>query len=422
MEIRRDEEILALAQAVNAVRTLGATRIRLTVPYLPHARMDRLIKTDNAGFKVCSLEVLGDFLNNLYFDAVVAWDVHSNEAGDMGNTGFGHLTSSLGSDSLAAVGFAEDYYGMKNEFIAASVPATEHSVMCMSGMEDEIGTFRRLITELYPKGIVSVVSDTWDFWRVITEYMPELKDEIMSREPDSMGFAKLVIRPDSGDPADIICGTAHAVKELSEINEGNFKFDEGKPRYFVCNDTYYEVIEVRGKHQYNLQMFTVEATPEMKGAIQCMYETFGGTETDKGYRMLDSHIGLIYGDSITMSRAIDIFSRLMAKGFASSNVVLGVGSFSYQYVTRDTFGMAMKATYGVVDGVGREIFKAPKTDDGTKHSAKGLMRIDLVGGEYVMTDQVSEEDEAGGELKVVFEDGLYYNTVTLNDIRSLTMA
>ena len=71
---------------------------------------------------------------------------------------------------------------------------------------------------------------------------------------------------------------------------------------------------------------------------------------------------------------------MKAKGFASTNVVLGIGSFTYQYNTRDTFGFAMKATYGEVNGEGRAIFKDPITDDGTKKSAKGLMKIELIDG------------------------------------------
>ena len=80
------------------------------------------------------------------------------------------------------------------------MPATEHSVMCMGGEDDEIGTFRRLVTQTYPSGIVSIVSDTWDFWRVITEYAATLKPEILARTPDALGNAKVVFRPDSGDP------------------------------------------------------------------------------------------------------------------------------------------------------------------------------------------------------------------------------
>jgi nicotinic acid phosphoribosyltransferase len=83
-----------------------------------------------------------------------------------------------------------------------------------------------------------------------------------------------------------------------------------------------------------------------------------------------------------------------AKGFASTNVVLGIGSFTYQYNTRDTFGFAMKATYVEVNGEGREIFKDPITDDGTKKSATGLLHVTKNENGYMLVDKVSSEDGA----------------------------
>jgi nicotinamide phosphoribosyltransferase len=110
---------------------------------------------------------------------------------------------------------------------------------------------------------------------------------------------------------------------------------------------------------------------------------------------------------------------LKRKGFASYNVVLGIGSYTYEYVTRDTFGFAMKATYGEVDGVGRDIFKDPKTDDGTKKSAKGLMQVyrNPATGKLALKDQCSWEEEAQGELKSVFRDGKLLVDWTLAEIR-----
>jgi len=285
----------------------------------------------------------------------------------------GHLTSFVGTDTVAAIDSLEYYYhaDTSTDLVGVSVPATEHSVMCMGEKESEIDTFIRLISDVYPTGIVSIVSDTWDFWKVITEYLVTLKDMIMSRE------GKVVIRPDSGDPVDIICGTAGPWNNKNPANP----------------------------------------TPEEKGAIQCLWDTFGGTLTDKNFKVLDEHIGLIYGDSITLERAELILSRLKAKGFASTNIVVGIGSFTYQYVTRDSHGFAMKATSGVVNGERRDIFKDPKTDNGVKKSAKGLLRVELVDGEYVLYDQQTEEQEDQGELQTVFRDGIAINDETLANIR-----
>lgn len=284
-------------------------------------------------------------------------------------SGAGHLLSFSGTDTIPAIDFLERYYNAdaEKELIGGSVPATEHSVMCMGTQGDEIGTFERLIGQVYPAGIVSIVSDTWDFWQVITEFLPKLKSKILARN------GKVVIRPDSGDPVKIIIGD-----------------EDAKP-----------------------------GSPEYKGAIECMWETFGGTVTPKGYKLLDSHIGLIYGDSITTERQRAILDGLKKKGFASYNVVLGIGSYTYEYVTRDTFGFAMKATYGEVDGVGRDIFKDPKTDDGTKKSAKGLMQVyrDPSTGKLTLKDQCTWEEEGQGELKTVFKDGKLLVDSTLAEIR-----
>lgn len=280
----------------------------------------------------------------------------------------GHLLSFYGTDTVPAIDFHELYYNANSdkELIAGSVPATEHSVMCMGTKDDEIGTFERLIAELYPNGIVSIVSDTWDFWKVITEFLPELKPKILARN------GKVVIRPDSGDPVKIIIGDKDATP----------------------------------------------GSPEYKGAIECMWEIFGGTITDKGYKLLDSHIGLIYGDSITLQRQKAILEGLKEKGFSSFNVVLGIGSYTYEYVTRDTYGFAMKATYGEVNGEARNIFKDPKTDDGTKKSAKGLLAVHEVNGELKLKDECTWEEEKQGLLKTVFENGKIVSEQSLSEIRA----
>ena len=286
------------------------------------------------------------------------------------SSGIGHLTSFSGSDSLPAIYGARKYYG-ETGFIAGSVNATEHSVMCAGGKEDEIDTFRRLL-DTYPTGILSIVSDTWDLWKVCTEHVVTLKEEIMNRD------GKLVIRPDSGDPVDILCG--------KRWNDEQNPYDENV-----------DAIE--------------------KGVVELLWDVFGGTINERGYKVLDSHIGAIYGDSITIDRANEICQRLAAKGFASTNVVLGIGSFTYQYNTRDTFGFAMKATYVEVNGEGREIFKDPITDDGTKKSATGLLRVTTGEDGYKLVDRQTWVGEQTGSLKPIYEDGVFYNTTTLTEIR-----
>jgi nicotinamide phosphoribosyltransferase len=289
------------------------------------------------------------------------------------SSGLGHLASFSGTDSLPAIYGARKFYG-ETGVVGGSVNATEHSVMCAGGKEDEVETFRRLLAT-YPTGILSVVSDTWDLWKVCTEHVVTLKDEILARD------GKLVIRPDSGDPVDILCG-----RELSKL----------------------ERIEYGGK---GLQ-------PEHKGVIELLWDVFGGTVNEQGYKVLDSHIGAIYGDSITIDRANEICARLEAKGFASTNVVLGIGSFTYQYNTRDTFGFAMKATYVEVDGEGRAIFKDPITDDGTKKSATGLLRVTMGEDGYKLVDQQTWAGENATLMHTIYNNGLLTNQTTLTEIRN----
>jgi nicotinamide phosphoribosyltransferase len=289
-------------------------------------------------------------------------------------SGAGHLLSFFGTDTIPAILYHEEFYdaNIETQVIGTSIPATEHSVMCSYGDANEFDLFKHLITEVYPSGFFSVVSDTWDFWKVITEYLPALKDEIMNRD------GRVVIRPDSGDPVDIICG-----------------------------DPY----ETHG-------------TPEYKGLIQCLWEIFGGTINEQGYKVLDPHIGAIYGDSITLERAEHILRILESKGFASTNIVFGIGSYTYQPNTRDTFGHAMKATYAVVTGEERMLFKDPKTDDGTKKSLRGMVAVlktedglKVVDGLNARTyfEEFADEDQ----LETVYMGGKLIRKQSLKEIRSI---
>lgn len=276
-------------------------------------------------------------------------------------SGSGHLTSFLGTDTLPAVAFVKKHYAFNGMAepgaVGTSIPATEHSVMCAGGQDSELETFSRLL-DVYPSGMLSVVSDTWDFWSVIDDILPALKDKIMARD------GKVVIRPDSSPktPVEIICGDPEAEDES-----------------------------------------------ERKGLIERLYEVFGGEVNSKGYKQLDPHIGAIYGDSITPQFQKEILSRLEAKGFASTNIVLGIGSYTYQYVTRDTHGIAIKAT-AVGSGEWHDgwpysitpIFKDPKTDNSGKRSASGLLAVQH--GDLCENASIMEVQEAN-EMRVVYNEG-----------------
>jgi len=346
----------------------------------------------------------------------VDWQGHDFSARGMSTmqsaamTGIGHLVAFSGTDTIAAVDYADWAYRGKETFVGGSVPASEHSVMTFDGQEGEFELFKRLITKEIPTGIVSLVSDGYDYWKVITEYARDLKDDILARQPDAMGFAKVVFRPDSGDPVKIVCGYDYVEVPVFDY----YDMLNVETEVVKCEGKYYLIdsYDTGWKTEFT---FKEISEAEAKGSIECLWDIFGGTITETGHKLLDSHVGLIYGDSITPQRCHEILERLHKKGFASANMVFGIGSYTYQYNTRDTFGFAMKATYGEVYNVGRNIFKEPKTDGGTKKSAKGILVVEKnEAGDYILLQEQSPErfyDMDHGELKLVLWDGSFVEDV-----------
>ena len=309
---------------------------------------------------------------------------------DMLSSGLGHASSFLGSDTIICIPGARYYYDEPHDQVAiCSVNASEHSVSTTKIFT--VGEQQMIADWLvdFPKGILSIVSDTFDLWKLIIEYLPANKEAIMARD------GKLVIRPDSGDPVDIICGTLKAYDSSTGENYYNYKVRE-------------------------------------QGVIELLWNIFGGTINEQGYKVLDPHIGAIYGDSITLERQIQIYERLEAKGFASTNIVLGVGSFTYQMNTRDTLGFAAKGAWfevleldpianvpdenGVLGfkKVGYDIYKDPVTDDGTKKSLKGLI---CVTEDHEVLTQCTWEQEGQGILQTIYENGEFHNQVSLTEVR-----
>lgn len=283
------------------------------------------------------------------------------------SSGAAHLTSFFGSDAVPAVPWVNYYYPGDNGLIAASVPATEHSVMCAFGRANEIGAFEHQL-DLFPEGILSVVSDTYSLRQVIEDFLPKLKDKIEARD------GKLVIRPDSGDPADIICGTDP---------------------------------ELHGKTFYE------------KGAIEALWDLFGGHINEAGFKVLSDKIGLIYGDGMYKERIEDINARLAAKGFASTNWVAGIGSYSYQMITRDTFGSAVKATFVKVDGEDRNIQKDPETDSGLKKSATGRLAVlTKADGTLYLVQEAEPWQIENSLLQPVWENGKFIREYSFAEVRA----
>lgn len=226
---------------------------------------------------------------------------------------------------------------------------------------------RRLLCEIYPNHSFSMVSDSYDYWNLIDNILPQVKDEVLQHN------GTLAIRGDSGDPVEVVTQT-----------------------------------------------------------VFHMWDIFGGTVNVKGYKVLDPHIKAIYGDSITPQRAEQIYHILVENGFACNNVSLGVGSFSMQCLeqdgwfnpfTRDTFGIAVKATYGEINGEPLMIYKNPKTDtDHFKKSQHGICRVFKKNfGEIAYEDGYDKNtfpDDQENILEVVFRDGKMVKEYSLRDIRN----
>lgn len=377
----------------------------------------------------------------------------------------GHLTCFKGTDNFAAVYTAHRVYGegMEVSEIGNSVPATEHSVMTaniavnigkMFGKnadtndsfqryDAEKETFRSLMVDTYPTGILSLVADSYNYWLTIGHLAAQLKPVIMARD------GKLVFRPDSGNPFYVVCGykaiefenaKAWVLKRMqgNPTLFGELTFTQAKTckemKHLPCLDLLrreggYEMIVDRetfdGAETLNLETLQQMwmTTEEINGSIRTLWNTFGGTINQKGFKLLDEHVGLIYGDSITMELAGRIFLRMAEMGFASSNIVFGVGSFAYQYNTRDTLGFAVKATD--LCTADQEIFlsKEPITDMGLKKSAKGCVLPVYENGQIVALDQLTygqyESKVAMGEtlFEPFFTNGRCVNTDNLKTIR-----
>ena len=303
--------------------------------------------------------------------ALGAFDFRGEECTESAiKAGAGWCLSFLNTATVPTIPYLEQYYNCDctKEPVAFGSPSTEHSVMCSNYAidGDEITLLRRLLTEIYPNTSFSAVLDSYDYWNIIENVLPQLKDEIMAHN------GCMLMRGDSGDCVEVVTKTV-------------FK----------------------------------------------LWDEFGGTVNSKGYKVLDSHVKAIYGDSITIQRCEEIYKILMENGFACSNVALGVGSFSMQCVeedgilkpfTRDTFSSCIKATYCEIAGTPYPIFKNPK-DGGFKKSQKGCCVVKLdENGNYTYKDEFTWEEavnNSDNKLETIFKDGKMVKEQSLAEIRNI---
>lgn len=281
----------------------------------------------------------------------------------------GWCLSFVNTATVPVIPYLEKLYNCDctKESVAFGSPSTEHAVMCSNYAVDgdEITLLKRLLTEIYPDTSFSAVLDSYDYWNVIDNVLPQIKPEIMAHN------GCMLMRGDSGDCIEVVTKTV-------------FK----------------------------------------------LWDEFGGTINSKGYKVLDPHVKVIYGDSITIQRCERIYEILKDNGFAASNVALGVGSFSFQCVeedgilkpfTRDTFSSCIKATYCEIDHKPYPIFKNPK-EGGFKKSQKGCCLVyKNDNGELCYKDEYTWKEvscNSKQELKAIFRNSELLIDDSLANIRN----
>jgi nicotinamide phosphoribosyltransferase len=274
--------------------------------------------------------------------------------------GAAHLVNFMGTDTISGVLFAREYY---NAGVAGfSIPAAEHSTITSWGRAGEVDAYRNMVSQFgKPGAIFAVVSDSYDIYNACRMWGTELKDEVVN------SGATLVIRPDSGDPVDVL--------------------------------------------------------PRM---IAILADTFGYTVNDKGYKVLNN-VRVIWGDGIN-SLSIQSILRTMVDvyGWSADNFAFGMGGALLQAVDRDTQKWAMKASAACVDGQWREVFKDPITDQG-KTSLKGRVTLWQSGGDFLTSVEqpLGWTDRSMGEwreaLVEVYRDGKLVKEYTFDEIRANSM-
>jgi nicotinamide phosphoribosyltransferase len=270
--------------------------------------------------------------------------------------GTGHLINFMGTDTVNAIeNILENYNGTLENIPAFSVPATEHSIMTAEGKEGEEKVIERLL-EKYPTGILSVVSDSYNIYNCTENiYGKKFREKILARE------GKFVVRPDS-------------------VNE------------------------------------SAGETPEivMVKLLEILWDKFGGTINNNGYKVLNPKVGLIWGDGIDYVGIEKILIAVIKAGFCVSNLVFGMGGGLLQKINRDTQRFAFKCSARMdINGNWVDVYKEPY--DKSKASKRGRLKLIKVEGEF-KTVRIEEPGE--DLLETVFLNGELIKEYTFDEVRA----
>ncbi len=273
--------------------------------------------------------------------------VSSCESAGIG--GMAHLVNFSGSDTVQGVLYANRYYN--HAMAAYSIPAAEHSTITPWLREGEELAYRNMLDQFAkPGSLVAVVSDSYDLWNAVDNLWGDRLKQVVI---DS--GATLVIRPDSGDPVEIV-----------------------------------------GK------------------VLQKLDIHFGSILNGKGYKVLN-HVRLIQGDGVDEESIAEILQTIQNMGFSATNLAFGMGGALLQKLDRDTQKFAMKCSEAIVDGAAIAVYKDPITDPGKK-SKRGRLALIKTDEGY---ETVPEKPEIGhlNQLEVVYENGKLIKEQTLDEIR-----
>ncbi len=262
--------------------------------------------------------------------------------------GAAHLINFMGTDTVAALTFIQNYYGNEDDMFGFSIPAAEHSTITSWGKDHEVDAYENMLAQ-YSEGLVAVVSDSYDIYNACEKLWGGLlKEQILARK------GTLVVRPDSGEPKDVVL----------------------------------KVAEILG-------------------------EKIGFTINPKGYKVLHPNIRIIQGDGVNYESIGEILAHLKNHGWSVDNVAFGMGGALLQKVNRDTQKFAFKCSSATINGKEQEVFKDPITDHG-KVSKKGRMKLVFENNTY----QTKSLDESGEDiLETVFENGEILKEISFNQIK-----
>ena len=263
--------------------------------------------------------------------------------------GAAHLVNFLGTDTMAALTLLRDYYD--EPCAGYSIPASEHSTMTTWGEANEIEAFRNMIQTYGNCPLYACVSDSWNIMRACDIWGIDLKEEVLKAR------GTLVVRPDSGDPAQTVLD--------------------------VCKR---------------------------------LMNHFGYRTNEKGFDVLNDKVRVIQGDGVNIDSIGLVLRTLEANNISADNVAFGMGGALLQKLHRDTENFAFKCSSTVRDGKTFDVWKKP-TSDPRKDSKRG--RFSVVDGPHGHIITIPENQFRAGPnyLRLVFEDGTLLRSTTLKEVR-----